>query len=102
MPENCEPPPGRAYRYSDVEGIFQAHCHRCHTVAHGTNEAAQQAFESTGYPFTTAVPGTLLKGLAEQFKNRRGLDDAERCLALAWLAGGALDDNGSAPPWPAP
>jgi len=86
-------------RYPDVEAVFLEHCHRCHTLSFGVNDKAQAVFESTQYPFTTNQPDTLLRGLWDQFRTRRGIDDAARCLVAQWLLGGALDQDGNPPPY---
>jgi hypothetical protein len=99
LPEACKPLPTRKLTYTDVEPSFIQHCHRCHTVSYGTNEKAQVIYESTRYPFTTAVADTLLAGMADQWWTRRGIDESERCLVLHWLHQGALDADGNPPPY---
>lgn len=98
LPEGCDPT-DHEMRYPEVEALFTAHCGSCHTRARDVNEKAQAVFESTTYPFTTNQPEKLLVGLDEQFRTRRGLDDAERCLVLQWLHSGARDAAGNPPPY---
>jgi len=87
-------------RYRDVEFLFNNHCARCHTRSLGANDAAQRIFESTAYPFTTVEPERLGRTMVDQWRIRRGIDDAERCMVLSWWYAGALDNEGNPPPWP--
>lgn len=91
--------PTEPLRYRDVAPIFAKHCNSCHDKRISDNTAAQRVFESSRYPFSTERPNTLLADLHEMFDARRSLSDAERCRALAWLATGARDDRGRAPPY---
>ncbi|MEW5850719.1 MAG: hypothetical protein AB2A00_18170, partial [Myxococcota bacterium] len=90
-------------KYPEVEPVFIVHCHRCHHKDHSTNTKAMAVYEGSAYPFpSTDRPDRILAGLEDMFRTRRGLDDAERCLALTWIAGGARDSEGNLPPWPQP
>lgn len=92
--------PEKPLRYADVEFAFNNHCARCHTRAYDHNEGAQRVFESTTYPFTTEEPERLGRTMVEQWRTRRGVEEEERCIALTWWYGGALDNEGNPPPWP--
>lgn len=98
LPADCAMP-DTSMRYPDVEPIFNAHCARCHTAALSNNQVAMDVFESTTYPFPSNQPERLLSGMAGQWRTRRGIDDAERCLVLQWIYTGALDADGNAPPY---
>ena len=98
LPEGCDPA-DHEMRYPEVEAVFTLHCGGCHTKARDVNEKAQAVFESTTYPFPTNQPEKLLAGLDDQFRSRRGLDDAERCLVLQGLHAGALAAAGNRPPY---
>ena len=91
--------PTEPLRYRDVAPIFAKNCKSCHDKRVSDNAAAQRVFESSRYPFATERKETLLADLHEMFESRRSLSDAERCRALAWLAAGARDDRGRAPPY---
>jgi len=94
----CVTPPVAAH-YADVAPIFVAHCDKCHNATLSENAKAQAVFESSGYPFATDRPDTLLKDLRHMFEVREALSAEQRCLGLAWIAAGALDDSGQPPPW---
>ena len=92
------PAPARPPRYPDVQPIFERRCAKCHDARQSRNDAAQAVFEMTSYPFSTKRPATLLDDLRAKVPNR-GLSPDEKCLAVQWLAAGALDADGNPPRW---
>ncbi|NUO53059.1 MAG: hypothetical protein HOV80_29785 [Polyangiaceae bacterium] len=98
---SCSAESGKELRYAQAAApTFTKHCAKCHDKREGENAAAQKVFESSSYPFATERPAGLLEDLEHMVENRGGLSDGERCNTLAWLRGGALDDEGNPPPYP--
>jgi hypothetical protein len=98
---SCSAEAGKDLRYTEAAApMFAKHCAKCHDKRQGENAGAQKVFESSSYPFATERPVGLLEDLEHMVENRGGLSDRERCDTLAWLRGGALDDEGKPPPYP--
>ncbi len=85
--------------YTNVEPIFAAKCATCHDARKSDNAAPQRVFEMSSYPFSTARPTTLVADLRHMFEVRGSLTADEKCLGLAWIAGGARDAEGNLPRW---
>jgi hypothetical protein len=90
--------PAAPLRYPDVQPIFVKQCANCHDARLAKNDAAQAVFEMTSYPFATRRPARLLDDLRVQLPRRAKSAD-DKCLAEAWLSGGALDADGKPPAW---
>ena len=97
-PETCLKP-SVPLRYPAVKPIFSEHCGACHDATRGDNAAAQRVFEQSSYPFATSRPEGLLTDLRHMFESRGGIPAEQRCTALRWLEGGALDARGQPPQW---
>lgn len=91
--------PDEPITYKHVEPIFAAKCASCHDARKSDNRPPQRVFEMSSYPFATERPNTLIADLQKMFTNRGNLTADEKCLGLAWLAGGARDAEGNAPRW---
>jgi hypothetical protein len=103
VPSWCAPSTQPVPRYTSVAPILAAHCFSCHQA----DPDALDAWDgSTPYPFRTNRPQRVLWRMRERFEKndfpeaaKRGLTEHDRCVMLEWIAAGALDDRGVAPPW---